>query len=59
MQAIYILLFPGLFALNAVACNLIAKKRGANPVFWGAMGLLFGPLAIPFVFMSRKGGVHA
>jgi hypothetical protein len=59
MPAIYIILFLGLLALNAVACNLIAKKRGANPTFWGAMGLLFGPLAIPFVFMSRKGGAHA
>ena len=59
MQVIYILLFLGLLALNAVACNQIAKKRGANPIFWGAMGLLFGPLAIPFAFMSRKGGAHA
>ncbi len=59
MQAIYILFFLGLFVLNAVACNRIAKKRGANPIFWGTMGLLFGPLAIPFVFMSRKGDAHA
>jgi len=58
MQAIYILLFLGLLALNAVACNQIANKCDANLIFWGAMGLLFGPLATPFVFMSRKGNAH-
>jgi len=40
--------------LSAVICHHIAKKRGANPVFWGVMGLMFGPLAIPFVFLSRS-----
>jgi hypothetical protein len=37
-----------------VICHSIAKRRGANPVFWGAMGVAFGPLAIPFVFLSGK-----
>jgi len=37
-----------------VSCHYLAKKRGANPVFWGVMGALFGPLAIPFVFMSKS-----
>lgn len=37
----------------AIFCHNIAKSRGANPVFWGVMGLVFGPLAIPFVFMSK------
>jgi len=59
MQTVYIFFFLGLVVLNSIACNRIAKKRGANPIFWGAIGLLFGPLAIPFVFMSRKGGTHA
>lgn len=38
----------------AVACHLIAKRRGANPVLWGVMGFLFGPLALPFVLFSGR-----
>jgi hypothetical protein len=44
-----------LFAVNLISivvCHQVAKKRGAKPVFWGVMGALFGPLAIPFAFMS-------
>jgi hypothetical protein len=39
---------------SAIICHLVAKNRGANPVFWGVMGLVFGPLAIPFVFFSKN-----
>ena len=39
---------------SAILCHFIAKTRGANPVFWGVMGVVFGPLAIPFVFMSKS-----
>ena len=38
---------------SALLCHYVAKQRGANPVFWGMMGLLFGPFAFPFVFMSK------
>jgi len=38
---------------SVVACHAIAKRRGRNRVFWGAMGLLFGPLAIPFALLAR------
>ena len=38
---------------SIVICHLIAKKRGGRPVFWGVMGALFGPLAIPFAFMAQ------
>lgn len=40
------------FLASIVVCHSIAKRRGANPVFWGLMGALFGPFAIPFAFMS-------
>ncbi len=40
--------------LSIATCHYIAKKRGANPVFWGVMGALFGPLAIPFAFLSKQ-----
>jgi len=32
----------------------IAAKRGANRIFWLVMGLVFGPFAIPFVFLAKK-----
>ena len=31
----------------------IAAKRKANTLFWTAMGVLFGPFALPFVFFAR------
>jgi len=37
----------------AIICNLLAKRRGANPVFWTVMGVVLGPLAIPFVFLAK------
>jgi len=35
-----------------IVCHLIAKRLGLKPVFWGVMGVMFGPLAIPFVYLS-------
>jgi hypothetical protein len=46
----------GLLALTIISiyvCHSLAKSRGANPIFWGTMGALFGPFAIPFVFLSK------
>ena len=40
--------------LSIFFCIYIAKSKGANTKFWGFMGLLFGPLAIPFVFFSTE-----
>ena len=39
--------------LSIIICHNVAKSRGANPVFWGVMGAIFGPLAIPFVLFAR------
>lgn len=38
------------------ACLLwhVADKRGANTQFWAIMGAIFGPLAIPFVFLTKN-----
>lgn len=38
---------------SIVACHWIAASRGGNGVFWGVMGFLFGPLAIPFAFKAK------
>ena len=43
-----------LVVASVLICHVIARKRGANAVFWGVMGALFGPLAIPFVFLSKR-----
>ena len=47
------LLLLTLNILSVFICHYIAKQRGAKPVFWGFVGFVFGPLAIPFVFLSR------
>lgn len=48
---IYILI--GLNIASIFVCHFIAKSRGAKPVFWGVMGAIFGPLAIPFAFIAK------
>lgn len=46
-----------LFFIAAVAsafvCRTIARERGATLWLWTALGLLVGPLAIPFVFFAK------
>lgn len=47
---------PILVVLNIASifiCHYAAKSRGAKPVFWGVIGAIFGPLAIPFAFMAK------
>ena len=41
------------FAASIIACHALAKRRGRDPVFWGLMGALFGPLAIPFIYFLK------
>lgn len=48
---IFLLLIP---VICAGICYLVAKKRNASVPFWVVMGALFGPLALPFVFMSKS-----
>lgn len=47
---IFFLLIPVVCALT---CYLVAKKRNAAVPFWVVMGAVFGPLALPFVFMAK------
>ena len=39
---------------SVLLCYWIARKRGANVKFWVIVSALFGPLAIPFVFFSKR-----
>lgn len=42
--------------LSVAVCYAVAKSRSADTRFWSLLGLLLGPLAIPFVFFSRPKG---
>jgi len=52
----YIAILIIVIITSAFICHSIAKNRNANAVFWGVMGAIFGPLAIPFAFLSKLGG---
>lgn len=39
--------------LSIFVCHAVAQSRGTKPVFWGLMGAIFGPLAIPFAYRSQ------
>lgn len=32
----------------------LAARRGCNKQFWLIMGILFGPFALPFIFLGKK-----
>jgi hypothetical protein len=32
----------------------MADKRGLNTLFWAMMGAVLGPLAIPFIFLTKE-----
>ena len=34
-------------------CHSVAKKRGLNRRYWQMMAIIFGPFAIPFVFLAK------
>jgi len=54
----YILIYIGLFIASSVICHFIASNRQANAHFWAVMGLVFGPVAIPFAFFSKSKRSH-
>jgi hypothetical protein len=55
-------LFLLLLAINVVgiiACNRMAKVRGSRHVlFWTTMGIVFGPLPIPFLLWFNPVARH-
>ncbi len=38
----------------AVLLWFMAHKRGLNTLFWAIMGAVFGPFAIPFIFLTKE-----
>ena len=47
-----LLLILGIIIFVASA-HLLARRKGLNPVFWGVMAGLFGPLALPFLLLAK------
>lgn len=43
-------LWAAAVVFGAVAV-LMARRLGADPVLWGALGFFFGPLALPFLLL--------
>lgn len=33
--------------------QILARKKGLDPFFWGLMGAMFGPLALPFILLAK------
>jgi len=40
--------------ISVYICYYTAKRRGLNTPYWVFMGALFGPLAVPFVFLAKS-----
>lgn len=47
----YLMLFVIVFVY---ACHVIARKKGLDPIFWGVMGGIFGPLALIIVLLKKS-----
>lgn len=43
----------GLVLLFILLGHGLARRKGLNPVFWGVMGGLFGPLILPFILLAK------
>ena len=54
-----IILTSIIFISCAILLWNIADKRGANTLFWAVMGGVFGPFAIPFVFLTKNNSSEA
>ena len=48
------IIISSIFIICAILLWNIADKRGANTLFWAVMGGVFGPIAIPFVFLTKN-----
>ncbi len=48
-----LLILALVFLASMVTCHILAVRQGRNPVFWGALGAIFGPVAIIAVLASN------
>ncbi len=42
-----------LFLVCGAVCRAVAARRKLDKVFWFVMGVVFGPLAFPFVLFTN------
>jgi hypothetical protein len=43
-----------IWVIGAIVCYYIAKSRNVKPnLFWSLIIVIFGPLAIPFIFLAK------
>ena len=47
-------LLVAITAISIGICYYTAKQRGLSKPYWIFMGALFGPLAVPFVFLAKS-----
>jgi len=56
-------MFSGAFSLALLVLSIVvfvylahimAKKKGLDPVFWGVMGGIFGPLALLIILLLKS-----
>ena len=51
-MSVYLLV--AIIIISVCICYYIAKQSGLNKPYWVFMGALFGPLAVPFVFLAKS-----
>ena len=39
---------------SAFICFTVSKEKGLNSTFWLWMAIIFGPLAVPFIYLSKS-----
>ena len=44
--------------LFGILLYYMAGRKGYNKQFWIIMGILFGPLALPFIILGKKKDYH-
>ncbi len=47
-------LLVSITVISVGICYYAAKQRGLSKPYWLFMGALFGPLAVPFVFLAKS-----
>jgi hypothetical protein len=47
-------LLVAITVISVGICYYTAKQRGLSTPYWVFVGALFGPLAVPFVFLAKS-----
>lgn len=51
----FLLLSLAVILLSVYLSQVTARRKGLNPVFWGLMGALFGPLTLlPLLLIKSR-----